>query len=335
MFKRMLALFLLLAGFMPSAAQSPLDAYKYIIVPKKFGFLTEENKFRVNSTTKYLFEKNGFRTLIQGEAYPEDLKRDPCLAATADIDDESNMFITRLYVVLIDCQDQEVFRSVMGVSKEKSYDKTYIDALNKAFISFEEMSYAFDPSLAGNQAAVADVPDATAAVQTKPAAVVPTKPAAAEPTPPVAEPAAAMVPAAVVAVDPTPENETPQKAETLQEAETTEEAVMTAEAETTEVQQENEVSMASSYGNENVSFLLIAQGDKLVAYVSDSKNSGYKKGEVIGTLVKTSLPNVFRASWKNMDKDIDQTTAYFDDQGNLKIDVARGGQIEVLTFVKE
>jgi hypothetical protein len=93
--------------------------------------------------------------------------------------------------------------------------------------------------------------------------------------------------------------------------------------------------MANSFGNENVSFLLIAQGDKLVAYVSDSKNSAYKKGEVIGTLVKTSLPNVFRASWKNTDKDIDQTTAYFDEKGNLKIDVARGGQIEVLTFVKE
>ena len=124
MFKRILALFLFLIGFLPSVAQSPLDAFKYIIVPKKFDFLSQENQYRVNSMTKYLFEQNGFVTLIQGENYPDDLMKNPCLAATADILDESNLFTTKLYVQLFDCRDQEVFRSEMGKSNEKAWDKT-------------------------------------------------------------------------------------------------------------------------------------------------------------------------------------------------------------------
>ena len=87
--------------------------------------------------------------------------------------------------------------------------------------------------------------------------------------------------------------------------------------------------------NENISFFLIDQNGKLVAYVGESKNENYKKGEMIGTFEKTSLPNVYRVSWKKKDQNIDETTAYFDEQGNLKIDIHRNGKIEVITFSKE
>ncbi len=66
-----------------------------------------------------------------------------------------------------------------------------------------------------------------------------------------------------------------------------------------------------------------------------SKSGTYSKGEKIGTFEKTSLPNVYRVEWKDMDSDIEQTTGYFDDKGNLKIDVKRNGKIEVLLFTKE
>lgn len=326
----------MLIGFFPSAAQSPLDAYKYIIVPKKFDFLQEENQYRVNSTTKHLFEKNGFSTLIKGGEYPEDLKQDPCLGATAEIVDESTLLMTKLYVVLLDCQDQEVYRSEMGKSGEKAWDKTYIYALNDAFTSFEEMDYSFDPSLTKGRVATSTEPAANAPAQVAAPAEVVVITAATTPTtspantPNVTTPAVGAAVAATTGAEvATADQEKPAKEAVPQ---VQEEAQVQEE---TRVSEESEVSVANSYGNQNVSFLLIEQGDKLVAYVSDNKNSSYKKGEVIGTLVRTSLPNVFRASWKNMDKDIDQTTAYFDDQGNLKIDVERGGQIEVLTFVKE
>ncbi len=328
-------LFILFATLASGYAQGPLDAYKYIIIPKKFDFLSEENKYRVNSTTKYLFDQNGFQTLMKGEKYPDDLTRDPCLALTANVLDESGMMTTKLYVVLLDCLDQEVFRSQMGKSKEKSYDKTYIYALNEAFVSFENMSYSFDPSLRRGQE---PEPVTVAAAPVKASESQPVSTAAtgqsnvssqsAQPEVVAAGAAGAAVGAGAAAAK--EESPADEKAATTEQVAATEE-----KAPVEETVEESEVSPASSYGNENVSFLLIDQGDKLVAYVSDNKNSAYKKGEMIGTLVRTSLPNVFRASWKNMDKDIDQTTAYFDDQGNLKIDVDRGGQIEVLTFKKE
>ena len=56
---------------------------------------------------------------------------------------------------------------------------------------------------------------------------------------------------------------------------------------------------------------------------------------MIGTFEKSSLPNVYRVQWKDMDKDIEQTTGYFDEDGNLKIDVKRDGKVEVLTFIRE
>jgi len=42
-------------------AQNELNPYKYIIVPKKFDFLKKENQYRVNSYTKFLFDKEGIR----------------------------------------------------------------------------------------------------------------------------------------------------------------------------------------------------------------------------------------------------------------------------------
>jgi hypothetical protein len=105
-------------------AQSPLDSYKYIIVPKKFDFLRKENEYRVNSQTKFLFEKNGFTTLLKGQDYPDDLLANPCLGAEANVIDESNSFTSKVRISLTNCQDQVVYTSEQGKSKEKDYAKS-------------------------------------------------------------------------------------------------------------------------------------------------------------------------------------------------------------------
>ena len=38
-------------------AQKNINNYKYIIVPKSYGFLGDEDKFQLNSLTKFLFNK--------------------------------------------------------------------------------------------------------------------------------------------------------------------------------------------------------------------------------------------------------------------------------------
>jgi hypothetical protein len=295
--KRLFFFLLLSAAVLGSSAavyaQSPLDSYKYIIVPKRFDFLRKENQYRVNSQTKYLFEKNGFTTLLKGQDYPDDLLANPCLGVEANVIDESNSFTSKVRVSLTNCQDQVVYTSEQGKSKEKDYAKSYSLALENAFKSIAQLSYQFNPDLA--------IVPAFASAQTEAAEMEVAQPE------PVSEPAPEVAVAAA--------------------------ALPAATAET--AKKETGMSGAVTYGNENIAFFLIDQGDKLAAYVVRSASENYEEGEKIGTFEKSSLPNVYRVEWKDMDKDIEQTTGYFDEQGNLKIDVKRDGKVEVLTFAKE
>ena len=324
------ALFIFLFCF-SGYAQNELNPYKYIIVPKQYDFLKEENQYRVNSMTKYLFEQEGYTTFYQGDEYPADLNANPCLAATALVLNESSAFTTKLVISLKDCRDKEVYRTAEGKSKIKEFDKTYIDALKKCFVSIQDLDYSFEESLVVNAAAKAMM----ASEQPKAVAETPTmqkaeeKPAAlAVAAVPVekstAEPSRAAVAAVPVVIAEKPKEEEPVEVVAEEKA--------AAGEETTEATQLT--GGARAFKNETTTFLLVDQGTQMQAFVSESKNKNYKPGELIGTFRKTSLPNVFRVSWKKPQKDIDDTTAYFDEQGNLKIDIVRNDKIEVLTFTQ-
>ena len=318
-------------------AQTELNPFKYIIVPKQYDFLKEENQYRVNSMTKYLFEQNGFKTLYQGEEYPADLNANPCLAATAIVLNESSAFTTKLIVSLKDCRDKEVFRTAEGKSKIKEFDKTYIDALKKSFVSIENLNHSFDESLVINAGAMAVVvnenPKAIVETQTIEkgeeksieSAVVPVPVEKSTPeikSTPKASPAA--VAAIPVVVAEKPKVEEPVKV-------VAEEKVVVSEEKT---ESSELAGGARAFKNETTTFLLVDQGAQMQAFVSESKNKNYKPGELIGTFKKTSLPNVFRVSWKKPIEGVVSTTAYFDEKGNLKIDIERSDKIEVLSFTE-
>lgn len=127
-------------------AQSNLNNYKYIIVPTKYDFLKENDQYQLNSLTAFLFEKYGFQPLIEGSNYPEDLIRNRCLALKSDLVKDSGMFKTKLAVELKNCNDQVVYTSQMGESREKEYDKAYNQALRVAFESIEALNYKYVPS---------------------------------------------------------------------------------------------------------------------------------------------------------------------------------------------
>ncbi len=147
------SLFFLLLFCFSGYAQNELNPFKYIIVPKQYDFLKKENQYRINSMTKYLFEQEGFTTLYQGDEYPADLNANPCLALTAIVLNESSAFTTKLRIALKDCRDQEVYTSAQGKSKIKEFDKTYIDALKKSFVSIQSLNYSYDESLVINNEA--------------------------------------------------------------------------------------------------------------------------------------------------------------------------------------
>jgi len=308
-------------------AQNELNPYKYIVVPKKFDFLKEVNQYRVNSYTKHLFVKEGYQVFYDDDDLPEDLKSNPCLGLTADIIDESNAFTTKLYLVLENCGHDIVFKSIEGRSKMKEYDKTYRDALKKCFVSVQELDYAYEPNpLAQSTSEVQNAESgkeiaAVAVISSEESEkeVVHQESAAVQTTPEPEKPSIpesknAVVPVAVVAV-PLEQNEV-------------------SNVEDIEVEKIEAPVVARAFQNGTISFLLVNQGAQLQAFVSQSRNNKYKPGELIGTFEKSSLPNVFRVSWKRPEEGISQTTAYFDEQGNLKIDLYRDGKLETLTFVE-
>jgi len=147
---------LLLAIFISNAiiGQS-LNEYKYIIIPSKFDFLKSENQHQLNSLTKFLFEKEGFKTIYDNLERPADLSNNPCLGLTADVFDDSGMFTTKLSIELTNCKNQKILQSEIGKSKEKDYKKGFQEALRNAFKSVTAQNYSYsgkDNSISVNNA---------------------------------------------------------------------------------------------------------------------------------------------------------------------------------------
>lgn len=137
--KSFLVLLLLLVSH--SYAQSVND-YSAVIVPVKYDFLKEENQYRLNTLTKFNFNKAGFVAFYTKETIPAEYN-DRCSLLRADVEKESGFLVTKLYVVLKDCNDKVVFKSAVGKSKEKDFKLAYIEALNEAFESVYELQYKY------------------------------------------------------------------------------------------------------------------------------------------------------------------------------------------------
>ncbi|MGS2763623.1 hypothetical protein [Sinomicrobium sp. M5D2P9] len=144
--KKIIVFAFVIFGMFAGFAQSSVNGYKYVIVPKKFDFLKKENQYQVNALAKFLFEKYNFNAVYTNNL-TEEMEQNSCLALRADVRDDSNMFTTKLIVELTNCRGEVVFVSEEGKSKEKDYKAAYQDALRKAFLSVEELNYSYDPSL--------------------------------------------------------------------------------------------------------------------------------------------------------------------------------------------
>ena len=126
-------------------SQTNLNNYKYIIVPDKFDFLKEKDQYQLNSLAAFLFEKHGFKSVMERTDYPEDLKMNRCLALMSDVVKESSLFKTKLKVELKDCNGQVIYVSALGESREKEYKKSYNEALRAAFEHLKTLNYTYEP----------------------------------------------------------------------------------------------------------------------------------------------------------------------------------------------
>ncbi len=125
--------------------QRSINDYKYVVVPAQYGFLSEDDKYQLNSLTKFLFNKYGYNAFMEGEEFPADLQENGCLAMYANLLENSSLLKTKLQLEVKDCNGTVIMRSDTGETKEKAYDKAFNLALRQAFESFQYAEYRYVP----------------------------------------------------------------------------------------------------------------------------------------------------------------------------------------------
>ena len=128
-------------------AQKNINNYKYIIVPKQFSFSNAEDQYQLNSLTKFLFNKYGYQAYKVGDAFPEELNTNRCMALTTEVlKEKGTMFKTKLKINLKDCNGQLVMSSDIGETRVKDYKKAYNIALREAFKTYQFLNYKYEPN---------------------------------------------------------------------------------------------------------------------------------------------------------------------------------------------
>ncbi|WP_299763236.1 hypothetical protein [uncultured Dokdonia sp.] len=140
--KHLVIALLLLIHF--SSFSQNINDYQYVIVPEKYEFAKSIDEYQLNSLTQFLFNKYGFDSYRVRDEKPLGLKNGSCNALYVDVESDSNFIIARLKVILKDCNGKVVFITEQGKSKEKDFKRAYHEALRKAFVSIEELKYAYN-----------------------------------------------------------------------------------------------------------------------------------------------------------------------------------------------
>ena len=135
MSKYLIVLFFFLSIIPKSFSQSNMSDYSFVIVPERFEFLNEDDKYQLNSIAEFLFNKHGFHAFKSNNA--PNAKR--CDGLYAEVINISAMLRTKLVLILKDCNGFEVYRSQEGITRLKEFKQAHQDALRRAFAYFEGM----------------------------------------------------------------------------------------------------------------------------------------------------------------------------------------------------
>lgn len=137
----LIIIFLIASNFLAFSQDKKVNNYKYIIVSEKFDFLKQKDQYQTSSLTKFLLKKNGFIVILDSEEYPLELKNTPCKGLKANVINNSSMFSTKVSIELRDCYNKVVYTSKEGKSKLKEYEKSYQEAIRRAYESMSTLKY--------------------------------------------------------------------------------------------------------------------------------------------------------------------------------------------------
>lgn len=155
-----LSLFISLAA----AAQKTLNDYKYVIVPVRYNFFNEDNKFRLNTITKFNLAKIGFVPFYENENFHSQIGEDKCNRLFVNVEKENSLLATKLVVVFKDCNNKIIYKTEPGKSSAKDFETAYPEALEKAFAQLYNFGYKFKGQAINNVVAKASETPTSSAV---------------------------------------------------------------------------------------------------------------------------------------------------------------------------
>ena len=137
--KNFIVVLVLLGFILKGESQSNSEPYTYVVVPLQYEFLKGKDKFRLNTQTRFLLKKEGYKVYFdEGEQLPEDLFKNRCLAMYADVHEVKGGFLKQqLKISFKDCYGQLLLESEVGDSKEKDLNIAYKEALERAFVTLD------------------------------------------------------------------------------------------------------------------------------------------------------------------------------------------------------
>jgi hypothetical protein len=133
-----LMLFFVSYGFSQS-----VNDYKAVVIPMKYEFQKTENQYRLQTITKLNLQKAGFQAFYVNEPVPADLV-DRCSLLYVEATKENSFLVTKVSVVFKDCHGTVIYQSPVGKSREKDFEKAYLEAVNDSFISIYNLHYKYN-----------------------------------------------------------------------------------------------------------------------------------------------------------------------------------------------
>lgn len=118
-----------------------LGKFKYVIIPERYENFKKNDQYNLSTLSKYMFSNLGFIVVDEKGELPIELAKDPCLALKPTLEIDSNMFSTKMKIVLKNCFNQTVFVTEEGICrKEKDNRISHQTAFREASKSFSNLN---------------------------------------------------------------------------------------------------------------------------------------------------------------------------------------------------
>lgn len=122
-----------------------LDGYKYVYVPTMTYTNGGTDIWNISGMLRTWFSNKGFIVLTENTTPNDELKKDPCLLLTCEVNHTSVVSGTNKVTITLKNCKQEVVHTKTGGAMGWSLQDDYSKATKKAFEDINSMRYAFNP----------------------------------------------------------------------------------------------------------------------------------------------------------------------------------------------